>query len=227
MSHQSVGVVASTLRMAHYRARPARGASERHCRTRYSGELSCHMTLKPIRTFNVVPTLPPALEGLRELAYNLRWCWNHNAVELFQRLDPEGWQTTHHNPVQLLGTVEQARLNAAAIDEGFLAHLRLVLDEFDALSQRQSQLVRRHARQRRRAAGGLLFGGVRADRVPVDLRRAASGVLAGDHLKSASDLGVPLVASGCCTSRATSGSTLNAAGWQQEPTTTTISTTCR
>src|SRR6476620_9419334 len=130
MSDSSARVATAALRMAHYRARPSRSASERHRRTRHSGELSCHMTLKPIRTFNVVPTLPPALEGLRELAYNLRWCWNHNAVELFQRLDPEGWQTTHHNPVLLLGTVEQARLDAAGNDEGFLAHLRLVLDEF-------------------------------------------------------------------------------------------------
>ncbi|NIO11728.1 MAG: DUF3417 domain-containing protein, partial [Deltaproteobacteria bacterium] len=59
--------------------------------------------MKPIRTFNVVPSLPAPLEPLRSLAYNLRWAWNHETIELFRRLDSDLWEATHHNPVLMLG----------------------------------------------------------------------------------------------------------------------------
>ncbi|MFQ5795340.1 MAG: DUF3417 domain-containing protein, partial [Candidatus Bipolaricaulia bacterium] len=79
--------------------------------------------MKPIRTFTVIPSLPAPLERLRELAYNLHWAWNHDVIELFRRLDSDLWETTGHNPVLMLGTIDQAQLKAAAADEGFLAHL--------------------------------------------------------------------------------------------------------
>ena len=52
--------------------------------------------MKPIHTFNVVSSLPTSLERLRELAYNLRWAWNHETIELFRRLDSDLWETTSH-----------------------------------------------------------------------------------------------------------------------------------
>ena len=82
--------------------------------------------MRPVHTFSVVPSLPPAIEGLRTVAYNLRWCWSHESVELFRRLDRDLWETTGHNPVLLLGTIEQAKLEEAANDDAFLAHLRRV-----------------------------------------------------------------------------------------------------
>ena len=74
--------------------------------------------MKPIRTYTVVPTLLPRLGRLRDLAYNLRWAWDHATIELFRRLDPELWEATGHNPVLLLGRVDQGRLDSAARDEG-------------------------------------------------------------------------------------------------------------
>ena len=88
--------------------------------------------MKPIFTYVVTPSLPPVLSDLYKLAYNLWWCWNHDAINLFRRLDTELWEKTNHNPVQILGLVPQERLNQLADDEVFLAHLRRVSEHFDA-----------------------------------------------------------------------------------------------
>ena len=68
--------------------------------------------MKPVHTFHVAPSLPAPLEGLR-LAYNLRWAWDHNTIELFRRLDSDLWESTGHNPVLMLGLVDQAHLETA------------------------------------------------------------------------------------------------------------------
>src|SRR5258708_35932702 len=79
--------------------------------------------MQPIGTFRVVPTLPRVLEPLRELAFNLWWSWNDPAIELFRRLDDELWERCGHNPVALLGRVDQRRLEQAAADAGYVAFL--------------------------------------------------------------------------------------------------------
>src|SRR5579884_813868 len=76
-----------------------------------------------IRTFQVFPDLPTPLEPLLELARNLWWVWNPDAVELFRRLDRKLWDDVYHNPVKMLGSISQAKLAAAANDDGYLAHL--------------------------------------------------------------------------------------------------------
>ena len=78
--------------------------------------------MRPSHTFQVIPSLPPTLERLRELAHNLWWCWNHEAIELFQRLDRDLWESTGHNPVLMLGTIRQERLEQMAADDGFMAN---------------------------------------------------------------------------------------------------------
>src|SRR4028118_560567 len=79
--------------------------------------------MQPIRTFNVAPSLPKTLEPLRQLAYNLHWDWNVETKDLFRRLDLNLWESSHHNPVLMLGTISQARLQEAAEEEGFLAQM--------------------------------------------------------------------------------------------------------
>lgn len=100
--------------------------------------------MKPIRTFAVVPKLPPRLEPLRKLAYNLRWAWNHQTIELFRRLDGDLWIATGHNPVSMLGRIDQARLQAAAKDEAFLGHLDRVSKDLDAYMPRGEAWFARH-----------------------------------------------------------------------------------
>src|SRR5919205_2416624 len=79
--------------------------------------------IRPSRVFTVVPTIPPALNGLVDLAYNLRWTWDHQTANLFRRLDPARWEATNHNPVLLLRTTDQVRLNDAARDPGYRREL--------------------------------------------------------------------------------------------------------
>ncbi len=84
--------------------------------------------MKPIRTFQVRPSLPSSLMPLLEIAHNLRWSWDHAAIELFRRLDRDLWETSGHNPVMMLGTVDQGALETAAADDSFLAHMKGVAE---------------------------------------------------------------------------------------------------
>ncbi len=151
--------------------------------------------MKPIQTFNVAPSLPPALEPLSALAHNLWWCWNHSAIELFRRLDGDLWEATGHNPVLLLGSIDQAQLESASNDTGFLAHLDRVTRDFHAyLNDRGTWFARTQA-----PANGPLIAYFSAEfglTESLSIFAGGLGLLAGDHLKSASDLGIPLVAIG-------------------------------
>jgi len=188
--------------------------------------------MKPIGTFTVIPSLPASLERLRDLAYNLRWAWNHDTIELFRRLDSDLWETTGHNPVLMLGAIDQAQLETAAADEGFLAHLERVTRDFDAytsvpiLSQRDriglSTGLAGDSTWFRRTQGATEGPLVAYFSAEFGLTECLSifagglGVLSGDHLKSASDLGVPLVGVGLLYQQGYFRQYLNEAGWQQE-----------
>ncbi|MCW5852843.1 MAG: alpha-glucan family phosphorylase [Anaerolineae bacterium] len=171
--------------------------------------------MKPIGTFKVVPALPPTLERLRDLALNLRWAWNHDTIELFRRLDSDLWETSGHNPMWMLGAIDQAQLEAAAADEGFLAHLDRVAREFDAyLAADNTWFHRQHG-----GSGGPLVAYFSAEfglTECLSIFAGGLGILAGDHLKSASDLGVPLVGVGLLYQRGYFRQYLNEVGWQQE-----------
>jgi starch phosphorylase len=175
--------------------------------------------MRPIRTFLVTPALPPPLKGLRDVAYNLRWTWNHASIALFHRLDPDLWEATSHNPILMLGTIEQARLEAAAADEGFLAHLDGVTRYLDQYVRTASTWFRRtYGREEGREDQPLVayFSAEFGLTDCLSIFAGGLGVLAGDHLKSASDLGTPLVGVGLLYQQGYFRQYLNAAGWQQE-----------
>ncbi len=171
--------------------------------------------MRPIRTFNVVPSLPPQLEGLRKLAYNLQWDWDVDTIDLFRRLDPDLWESSRYNPVLMLGTISQQRLQEMAEDEGFLA-------QTDRALQRMEDYLRERTWYRKNrpqpatdecyAYFSMEFGLTSC--MPV--YSGGLGVLAGDHLKSASDLGLPLVGVGLLYQEGYFAQYLNADGWQQE-----------
>src|SRR5438067_2475693 len=79
---------------------------------------SIRMATRPLRTFTVLPNLPPELQGLQELAYNLWWCWNHDAIALLRRIDEKQFEIAEHSPVKLLASVDQGRLEKLRDDEG-------------------------------------------------------------------------------------------------------------
>jgi starch phosphorylase len=171
--------------------------------------------MKPVGAFRVVPALPPVLEPLRELAGNLWWCWNHSAIELFRRLDHSLWERTGHNPVLLLGTIDQWRLDEAAADAGFRALLNQVTDELRSyMASDETWFARTHGRVDRPLVAyfSAEFGLTEC----LSIFAGGLGLLAGDHLKSASDLGVPLVGVGLLYQEGYFRQYLNQAGWQQE-----------
>jgi starch phosphorylase len=172
--------------------------------------------MKPVHTLTVVPKLPAKIEALRTIAYNLRWCWSHETIELFRRLDRELWETAGHNPVLLLGTIEQAKLEAAARDEAFLAHLQRVESHLATyLTREGSWFCRMHGCERDLPAIAYFsaeFGLTEC----LSIFAGGLGILAGDHLKSASDLGVPLVGVGLLYQQGYFRQYLSQSGWQQE-----------
>src|SRR5579884_891029 len=172
--------------------------------------------MKPVQTFSVVPSLPPPIEALRELAFNLRWCWSHDTIELFRRLDRNLWEEAGHNPVLLLGSIEQEKLEAAAKDDAFLAHLERVSANLHSyLDDERTWFHRMCGKQADRplvAYFSAEFGITEC----LSIFAGGLGLLAGDHLKSCSDLGVPLVGVGLLYQEGYFRQYLNQSGWQQE-----------
>jgi starch phosphorylase len=171
--------------------------------------------MKPVRTFTIVPSLPEPLERLRELAYNLHWAWHHETIELFRRLDTDLWETSHHNPVLMLGTIDQGQLAAAATDVGFLAQLERVSQTFDTYMSSESawfQRVHGAVKNPLVAYFSAEFGVTEC----LSIFAGGLGALAGDHLKSASDLGIPLIGVGLLYQQGYLRQYLNEAGWQQD-----------
>lgn len=155
--------------------------------------------MKPIRTFKVRPALSPTLSPLLGIAHNLCWSWDHAAIELFRRLDRDLWETFGHNPVLLLGSVDQAALEAAAADDSFLAHMRGVAETLDLyVSGEGSWYKREHSNDKLLAA---YFSAEFGITECLSIFAGGLGVLAGDHLKAASDLGLPLVGASCLPQR--------------------------
>lgn len=170
--------------------------------------------MKPLATFKVCPSLPEALRPLLRIAYNLRWSWDAGAVQLFLRLDRDLWETTGHNPVLLLGSVDQAVLESAARDDSFLAHLQGVIDKLDSYVSGEGTWYRREHKENGMTVAyfSAEFGLTEC----LSIFAGGLGVLAGDHLKAASDLGLPLVGVGLAYQQGYFRQYLNAAGWQQE-----------
>lgn len=170
--------------------------------------------MQPIRTFNVSPSLPSRLEPLRKLAYNLHFDWNVESKDLFRRLDPDLWESSHHNPVLMLGTISQSRLLEVVEDEGFLAQVDRAARQLEDYLQEYTWYKKQRNQQQKEcyAYFSAEFGLV--DCLPI--YSGGLGVLAGDHLKSASDLGLPLVGVGLLYQQGYFAQYLNADGWQQE-----------
>jgi starch phosphorylase len=169
--------------------------------------------MRALRTFTVRPRLPEALAPLHELAMNLAWSWDERTRDLFRWVDPATWEVTGHDPVRLIGQVGRERLEALAADPAFLAFL----DEVHADLQRSLTAPRwfqsRDDTHLRSVAYFSPEFGI-AEALPQ--YSGGLGVLAGDHLKAASGLGIPLVAVGLFYRQGYFRQDLNADGWQQE-----------
>ncbi len=167
-----------------------------------------------VRDFTVLPAIPDSLKDLEFIAANMFWSWNPEYEALFKRIDSGLWSSCGHNPVKLLGSVPQERFNSLAEDQGFLCELK-----------RDSEKLREYLEQ------PTWFGKVCSEcdnsviayfsaefgiHESLPIYAGGLGILAGDHLKSASDLGVPLVGVGLLYQKGYFRQLLNVDGWQQE-----------
>ena len=184
------------------------------------------MAARSIRTFTVLPNLPERLQALQGLAYNLWWCWHHDAISLFRRIDPDLFDAMENSPVKLLGAVDQARMEQLQHDDGFLAHMDRVEEAFEAYLNGPTWYQETYGSspgECRIAYFSAEFG--IHDSIPI--YSGGLGLLAGDHLKSASDLGLPLMGVGLMYREGYFRQYLNVDGWQQERYPENDFSTCR
>ncbi|HDP35431.1 MAG TPA: glycosyltransferase family 1 protein [Candidatus Hydrogenedentes bacterium] len=164
--------------------------------------------------YTVIPKIPERLGRLSDIANNLWWSWDPDAVELFFRMDRDLWIETGQNPRRLLGELSQERLEELAVSGSFLAHLERVASRLDAYMADGEWLSRHN-----NAPDDLLIAYLSAEfgiQESINIYSGGLGVLAGDHLKAASDLGVPLVGLGLLYREGYFRQYMNADGWQQE-----------
>jgi starch phosphorylase len=172
--------------------------------------------VKALRQFTVRAHLPERLAALAPLSINLRWSWEQPARDLFAAIDPDLWERCGHDPVALLGAVSPARLDELATDDAFVSRL----DELAA--DLSDYLTRPLWYQHQQEGGAVMPSGVAYFSLEFGVAQALPnysgglGILAGDHLKSASDLGVPLVAVGLYYRSGYFRQSLTADGWQRE-----------
>ena len=146
------------------------------------------MTITPLSSSE----LTELIHGLNRLAHNLWWTWNQEAQEIFQKLSPRAWQNLYHNAVAVLHEVSDMELRTRLQDPGFAQEVRSVLDQFEAYLQAPDTWAAEQASQLQEkpiAYFSAEFG--LSETLPI--AAGGLGVLAGDHAKSASDLGLPFV----------------------------------
>ncbi len=164
--------------------------------------------------FNVVPSLPEELKQLQEIAYNIGFSWHPETVKLFQRIDRQLWEETRHNPVLVLGRVSQERLNELKNDESFLNHMDTVyIDFFRYVNKKGTYRSNENSPKDYIIAYFSMEYGL-ADCLPI--YSGGMGILSGDHLKSGSDLNIPIIGIGLAYQKGYFHQYLDSSGWQRE-----------
>lgn len=143
----------------------------------------------------VNPQLPKRIEKLSEIANNLWWSWNTEFLRLFQRIDGDLWEESNKNPVKFLKHVSQERLEAVTKDIGFLKEYDKVVLNFDGyMNSKNTWFSKKYPEEKNDLIA--YFSAEYGIDETIPIYSGGLGILSGDHLKSASDLGIPLVAVG-------------------------------
>ncbi|MGP1384119.1 MAG: alpha-glucan family phosphorylase [Thainema sp.] len=160
--------------------------------------------------------LPSPLKHLAEIAYNYWWSWTPERVGLFQHIDANLWRDCNHNPVQLLWQVPYERLTQIAEDPIYLKGLRSLMRQFNNYMNEQDTWANQVAPQISSQHPVAYFCAEFGIHESLPIYAGGLGVLAGDHLKSASDIGVPLVGVGLMYRQGYFRQRLNRSGWQED-----------
>ncbi len=169
--------------------------------------------MKQLQTFKVYPSIPQSLVFLEYLSKNLWWCWNYDAVELFRRINPRKWDDKKRNPVAFLASVSQRRLRSLTEDDSFIGHLERVKKRFEAMFSFSSEIKNLIIRPGQTIAYLSMEYGIHES---LPMFAGGLGVLAGDHLKASSCLGIPLTGIGLLFNGGYFRQYLDHDGWQQE-----------
>jgi glycogen phosphorylase len=171
--------------------------------------------VRAIRRFTIRPRLPEPLAPLRGLMLNLRWSWHAETLDLFAAIDPDGWERAGHEPVALLAEVPPERLAELAADRRFLRRLGDAVDDL-----REYRTGPRWYQTDPDLAGApaavAYFSPEFGITAALPQYSGGLGILAGDHLKAGSDLGVPLIGVGLLYRHGYFTQSLSAEGWQTE-----------
>jgi len=169
--------------------------------------------MKHFQTYQVFPRLPGSLNFLGVLSRNMWWSWKPDAIELFRRIDPRLWEESQHNPIVFSTKVSQERLERLAVDDSFLAHLDRVRQQFKEQVLASPDLADNPYGSNSRIAYFSMEFGIHES---LPLFAGGLGILAGDHLKSSSHMGLPMVAVGLLYRQGYFTQLLDPHGWQQE-----------
>jgi len=170
--------------------------------------------MKPIQTFIVTNEIPSELSNLKELAYNFWWCWNSEARELFIRIDRDLWEECSHNPILLLNKVSKDVLHELAQKPDFIRFLNYNYERFQ--NYMKSQTWYNEMRPDNQKEVIAYFSTEYGINESFPNYSGGLGVLSGDHLKSASDIGLPLVGVGLLYQQGYFRQNINQNGWQTE-----------
>ncbi|MBW1970766.1 MAG: alpha-glucan family phosphorylase [Deltaproteobacteria bacterium] len=149
--------------------------------------------MKRILTYQIYPSIPKSLAFLEVLSRNLWWCWKQDAITLFRRVEPQIWIESRGNPIHLLSNVSQKRLEELAEDDSFLAHLQRVKDRY---KKRVADNVEPSNSLYEKMGPVAYFSMEFGVNENIPIFAGGLGVLAGDYLKAASNMALPLVGVG-------------------------------
>jgi starch phosphorylase len=173
--------------------------------------------VRAIRRFTVRVTLPQPLAPLHDLMLNLRWSWHLPTVELFESIDPAGWAASGGDPVAMLSSMRPGRLADLAADEDFLRRLDAVLADLGDYTREPRWYQSGGAGDPSSLPAAIAYFSPEYGITAVLPQYSGGlGILAGDHLKSASDLGVPIIGVGLLYRHGYFTQSLSADGWQAE-----------
>ncbi len=151
---------------------------------------------------------------LMKIAKNMWWVWSFEAIELFRRLDVELWRDVEHNPIALLGSISQKTMDTVSKSESFIAHMKRVENELNTHMSEKKWFEESY--EEHKDAEIAYFSAEFGIHECLPVYAGGLGVLAGDHMKSSSELGLPLTGIGLLYRFGYFHQYLNIDGWQQE-----------
>lgn len=169
--------------------------------------------MKPILEFNIKTVLPKNLNKLEDLAWNYWWSWNSDAKDLFHEIDRDLFIENNHNPIQLLNKLSSSRINELDNDKSFLNKLNKIHSEFEKYINQEKWFNTTDGDKEYKIC---YFSPEYGINESFPNYSGGLGVLSGDHLKSASDLGLPLIAIGLLYQEGYFRQRLANNGWQNE-----------